>query len=288
MGGIHQTVEEVVARRTIAHLLVEEFLQARSLDLTRRCCKHDALTFLNWHLEIAGHVEVLVRGIAALLFLRILHTAIPVGLEVELVLLRELHVEVGIAGIHAGLDTIVHQMILARGHGVLVRELAHRAEGQERTETQRRGRVGIFQRVANEDAVLVVLEKELLLQNHAAHTVDGSWNLVTVKLANVLVTLRTVVVALILMQTQVELGAMLNDGAVERRQQHVVLVVEFRNRYDEQAVILADIAIHNRRARVSARTVGAKQLLRQRILQVCHQSFFKSQITHVSSWYLGF
>ena len=136
-------------------------------------------------------------------------------------------------------------------------ELAHASEGQERAEAQRRGRVGIFEGVADEDTILVVLEKELLLQNHAAHAVDGSWNLVTVKLANVLVTLRTVVVALILMQTQVELGAMLNDGAVERRQQHVVLVVEFRNRYDKQAVILADVAIHNRRARICARTVGA-------------------------------
>ena len=257
MGSIHEAVEEVVAWRTKGQLVFEKFLQAGSLGLTRRSGKDDALALPNRHLEIAGHVEILVGGIAALLLFGIFHTAIPVGLEDELVLLRELHVEVGIARIHTGLDAVVHLVVLARSHRVLMCELAHGAECQERAEAKRCRRVGIDQRVADEDAVLVVLEEELLLQNHATHAVDGSWNLVTVKLTNVLVTLRTVVVALILVQAQIELCTMLNDGAVERREQYMVLVVEFRNRYDEQTVILANVAVDNRGTRIGSRTVGA-------------------------------
>ena len=76
--------------------------------------------------------------------------------------------------------------------------------------------------------------------------VDGCWNLVTVKLANVLVTFRTVVVALILVQAKIEFCPMLNDCTVERGKQHVVLVVEFGNGYDKQTMVLADVAVDNR------------------------------------------
>lgn len=41
-------------------------------------------------------------------------------------------------------------------------------------------------------------------------------------------TFRTVIIALILVQTKVELGAVLNNGGVERREEHMVLVVEFQ------------------------------------------------------------
>jgi hypothetical protein len=50
---------------------------------------------------------------------------------------------------------------------------------------------------------------------------------------------------------------MLHDGTVERRKQHVVFVVEFRNRNDEQSVILSDVAIDNRGTRIGSRAVSA-------------------------------
>ena len=137
VGGGNQTVIEVIAWHAVGHLFVEQLLKARSLGLRGRSSEDDALALLDRHLEIAGHVEVLVRGITTLLLLGILYAAIPVGHEDELVFLRELHVEIGIARIHTGLDSIVDLKVLATSSRVLVSELANASEGQERTETQR-------------------------------------------------------------------------------------------------------------------------------------------------------
>ena len=125
-------------------------------------------------------------------------------------------------------------------------ELTDAAEGKERTETQCRSRVSVDQRVPNQQSVLISLEDELLLQQHATDPVESCGNFVTVKLANVLMTLRAVVIALILVKSQIELSAMLNNGNVQRRQEHMVLIVELRNGYNQQSVILADVTVYNR------------------------------------------
>ena len=75
--------------------------------------------------------------------------------------------------------------------------------------------MAVNQRVADEQTILIVLEEELFLQDDTTYTVDGSRNLVTVKLPDVLVTIRTVMIALILMQAKVKLGTMLYDCTVE-------------------------------------------------------------------------
>ena len=86
MGGIDQTVEEVVTRRTQRYLFLEKFLQLARLNLRGRCGKDNALAFLDAHLEIARHVQILIGGISTLLLLRIFHATIPVGMEDELIL----------------------------------------------------------------------------------------------------------------------------------------------------------------------------------------------------------
>ena len=200
MGCTDQDVIEVVARYAVVDLQVEQLLQRRRLDLRRRSGEDDALALLDRHLEVAGHVEVLVRGVAALLLLRVLNAAIPVGHEDEFVLLRELHVEVGIAGIHTGLDAAVDQRILTAGGGVLVGELPHGTEGQEGAETQRGGRMGIHQRVADEQTVLVMLENHFLLQDDTTHAIGRRGNFAGVKLTDVLVPVGAECVALILVE----------------------------------------------------------------------------------------
>ena len=134
----------------------------------------------------------------------------------------------------------------------------------------------IFQSVANQQTVFVILEEELLFQNDTAHTIDGGRHLVAVELANVLVTFRAVVVALILVESQIEFCTMLDNCTIQRTQQHMIVIVQFGNRYDEQSVILADVAVHNRRTRIGSRTVGAQQFFRQGSLQVGHRGFLKS------------
>ena len=62
----------------------------------------------------------------------------------------------------------------------------------------------------------------------------------------------TVVVALIFVEPKVEFSAVLDDRAVERREQYVVLIVELWHGYDEQSVVLTGVAIQDCRTRVSA------------------------------------
>ena len=257
VGGIDETVEEVIARGALFDFGIEQPLQTGGLALRCGSGKDDALALLDVHLEISGHVEVLIGSVATLLLLGILDSAIPVGNEVELVLLGELHIEVGVAGIHTGLDTIVYLKILARSHRILMGKLAHTAESQERTETQRGGRVGIYQRVADKDAVLIMLEHHFALKDYATDAIQRGGYFVTIKLTNILMTLGTEVVALILMEAQVELGSMLYHCHVERRKQYMVLVIELGNGHDKQSMILASVTLYHGGTRVGSRAVGA-------------------------------
>ena len=69
--------------------------------------------------------------------------------------------------------------------------------------------------VTDKDAVFVVLEHHFFLQNNATYAVECCRHFVTIELAYIFVTFRTVVVALILVQTEVELSTMLYNRGVE-------------------------------------------------------------------------
>ena len=75
--------------------------------------------------------------------------------------------------------------------------------------------MGILQRIADEDAVLIVLEHHFLLQYYATHAINRGRHYVTAKLADVLMTLRAEVVALILVESEIELSTVLNHRTVE-------------------------------------------------------------------------
>ena len=122
----------------------------------------------------------------------------------------------------------------------------------------------------------MVNENLLLAQNNASHAVGGGGDVLAIELADVLVTVRAEVAIAIIMQSQVEFGAMLNHRFVQRRQQHVILIVQIRNGNHQQAMILAGVAIHNRRTMISARLVCPEYFSRQRLLKVGHQSLVKS------------
>ena len=110
--------------------------------------------------------------------------------------------------------------------------------------------MGVLQGIADEDAVLIGLEDGLSLQHHATHTVDGGGHYVATELMDVLVTLRAEIVALILVESEVELSAVLYDRTVEGRQQNVVLVVELWYGNNEQTVVLTRVTVDERRRAV--------------------------------------
>jgi hypothetical protein len=64
------------------------------------------------------------------------------------------------------------------------------------------------------------------------------------------VTLRAEIVALILVESEVELSAVLYDRTVEGRQQNVVLVVELWYGNNEQTVVLTRVTVDERRRAV--------------------------------------
>ena len=115
----------------------------------------DALAFLDGNLEVAGHPQVLGVGDAALHVFDVFDAVVPVGVADPFGLARELHVEGGESGVHAGADAVLDvddggvDGIVGDDQGVAL------AESQEGPELQRGGRVCLHKSVADEDAVLV-------------------------------------------------------------------------------------------------------------------------------------
>jgi hypothetical protein len=72
------------------------------------------------------------------------------------------------------------------------------------------------------------------------------------------VSIRTEIVALILVEAEVEFSTVLDDRTVERRQQNMVLIVELRNGNNQQTVVLTRVTIYKRRTAISTRTVGTE------------------------------
>ena len=89
-------------------------------------------------------------------------------------------------------------------------------------------------------------------------------------------TLRAIILALILMQSEVELCAVLDYRFVERGKQHVVFVVNLGYGYDQESVIFSDIAPYEGRRTIRTRPVCNQQFLEKGILKVGHLRLVKS------------
>ena len=98
-----------------------------------------ALAFLYLQLEIAGHVEVFVEVVSPFLLLGVFDAAIPVGQEVKLVFLVQLHEQLGITRVHARLDAVRDGLVVAACLRILVSVFTHTAKRQERAQAERRG-----------------------------------------------------------------------------------------------------------------------------------------------------
>ena len=90
------------------------------------------------------------------------------------------------------------------------------AERQEGTELERGVRMRVYERIADKNAVLMGDEHFLLRQYHAAHAVQYARNHLAAVFPDVLVTVRTERRRSVLVQSQVELSAVLYYCLVER------------------------------------------------------------------------
>ncbi len=137
-----------------------------------------------------------------------------------------------------------------------MRKLANRTEGQERTETQGCGRVSIHQGITDQNTVLIMVEDHFLFQHDTTHAIRCRWHETGIKLSDVLVSVRTEVVALILVKSQVELSSMLDNRTVERRQEDMIVIIELRHGNHQQTMVLTRITIHECGTAIRTRTIG--------------------------------
>ena len=214
-GTLH-TVHEVIAKVTDLLLVLERRLHGTRSHWRDTTREHDTLAGLHLHLEITRNVKVLVEVVTTLKFLHVLDTTIPVRRIHELVLLVELHVEIGVVGIHAHTDTVLNLLIATIGYIILMCILTHAAESAERTQTQSNRCVRLQEGVTNKDSVLVMYKGFLFLKPNATHVVYCGRHALPGKLANVLVASWAEVVTIILVQTKIELRTVQHYSLIER------------------------------------------------------------------------
>ena len=140
--------------------------------------------------------------------------------------------------------------------------------------------MGLYKGVFYQNSVLVRDEDFFFCQYHSADAERDFGNGFACELADVLVTVGAEDAVLILMQAEVERGAVLDHRFVERRQKHMRFIVHLRNRYHQKTMLLAGVAAHDGRAVVRSRHIRAKHLFGKRLLQVDHKVLVKFKITH--------
>ena len=119
--------------------------------------------------------------------------------------------------------------------------------------------------------------------NHPAHAIHRLRDRFAIKLPNVFVPVRTETIASIFMQPQVKGRSMLYHGFVQRRQHHVIILVQLGYRDNQQPMLFSSIAINDCRTMIGPRLIGPQHLFRQRPFEIYHQILVKFQITHIST-----
>ena len=141
-------------------------------------------------------------------------------------------------------------------------------ESEERHESQCDRLHRILEGVADEDSCLFLLEDIFFCQDGAADTVFQLRYRFCRELAQILVSARRHSAVLVFMHSEVEFLLVCDDRLVQRRQQHVVVVVELRLWQHQQAMVFPCVTADYGRVEEGSRTVGAQNLLVHRELQI--------------------
>ena len=246
MCGVHQAVQEAVAAVECGHFGLEPDFHLFGCGQVGACTEDDALSFFEFHFEVARHEQVFGVAVASLRLLDVFHVAIPVGGIYKAEVGVCLHEEVGIAFVELHADAARHFTIAGVAHRVFVGPLSDASEGEEGSQTERCLRLGLDEGVANLYAEVVVgsLEDEFLAQHDASDAIGPGGHFVEGEVTDVFVPFGAHFSAFVAMQAQVEFCAMLHHGFVERGEEHVVLIVELGHGHYKQSVVFSDVASH--------------------------------------------
>ena len=282
---VFKAVVEAGARCAGFNLIFIHLGEHTSVHFAHASGEDDSVALLHVHLKVARHIQVLGVRNASLLILDILDAFIPVRVEHKLRLVVHLHKEFRIAFVHACGNAVRHFLVIATCHLVFNAKVVGIAERQEWTELECGLRVSIYQGVADKDTILVGDKDFLTLQNHATYTKRVSRHTFAIVLSDVLVTIRTVHATGIPVQAKVERRTVLNHRFIKRRQEHMAIVVNFRNRNHKKSMLLSCIGSHNGSAVVCTRLIRAQHLQAERLLKINQKILIKFKITHDKRYY---
>ena len=95
--------------------------------------------------------------------------------------------------------------------------LTYTPESEERAEAQSRSRMRIQQSITNQDSIFMMYKDFFFAEDNTSDTVSCCRDMLTIKLADILVSVRTKVVSLLFVQSQVKLRTVLNYRFIKRR-----------------------------------------------------------------------
>ena len=159
---------------------------------------------------------------------------------------RELQVEPRVVLVELPRSAVLHEVHLTAGLVVLMRQHVDVTEGQERQHAQRDGHHGFAQGVTHKESCLRCGEDQLLVEHHIADAVGQLRHGVGGEVAKVFVATRSEDAIGVHVHAKMELLLVLNDGLVEARQQHMVVVVQLRLRHHQEAVVFSRVAANHR------------------------------------------
>ncbi len=206
---------ETVARHPFFHFAVERFFDRDRGDFLGTGAKHHALPLLYIDLEKAGYQQVFLVFVASFHLHLVLDVVVPVGYMGVFRGFGELHIKVRIAGIELHPDAVGHFFVFCIGVDIGFAEAVRIAECQEGPQAESCRRVGVDECPADEVSVGIGSEQHFPFQDDSADLVDIVGYRCGGEVGQVAMAVRMVHPAGVFMDTQVKLGAVLNNRLVE-------------------------------------------------------------------------
>ena len=94
----------------------------------------------------------------------------------------------------------------------------------------------LYQGISDHDPVVLPRENDFFRKYHTSHPVNRARHRFHRIFTNVFVTVRAETPALVLVQSQIEFGTVLNHRLVERREQDMIIVIQLRHGHNEQKI----------------------------------------------------
>ena len=227
---VFQAIEKTGTACPYLHLSGVKRRERTGLYLARTGRKNDFLAFLDWQLKITGHIQVFFIIITPLLILDIFYSSIPVGLRNKLHRFVELHIQRRITGIKATTYTVFHNIVMTIDHTVGHTQGIGIAERKERAKLQCRIGMGFEQCISYKNAVLMRYKDFLFTEKDSPDAISRLRYRLTCKFPYIFMPVGAETISLIFMQSQVEGRPVLYNGLIERRKQHMIIIVHLGNR----------------------------------------------------------